>query len=291
LANFHLAEVVYAQRGASQAVIHWRAAQAGEVLYRRGASEQKNAHPAEAESWASLTVQIDPTHWRAWLLIARAQAAQKKWESAAATYTEIIRRFPEISAGYEGLAGVLIQNKELERARQVIKQGLAQADAAGADLYYLRSRLAADRQDYPSAEADARRAIELAPTSGGYLAWLGDLYLRQKRYTEALAQYELAGGASADPSWIWRSRQRKAQVLAVMGDGLGAVEEQRASLQLSLEGGASTAQVADNYVYLGDLLLSIEDIPGAAQAYREALRLAPDHPTVITKLQGLGVDD
>jgi tetratricopeptide (TPR) repeat protein len=266
----------------------WRAVGYAPTLLQFSADSNVARDYAQAEAWAAFAVQVDPSNPQAWLRLGRAQNAQDRTEQALATFTSAVERFPELSAAYEELAGVLFQTKEYARAGDVLARAFEQAQLPGAHLYYLRSRLAAREEDYTSAERDALQALALSPDNGGYLAWLGDLYLTLGWEDKALAQYRSAmqrGG----PVWAWRARQRIGSLYARQGLYVDAVVEYRAALRISQEQDAPAVTLAQNQAALGDVLAQAGQPEAARLAYEQALKLDPHNEQVRINLGALAV--
>ncbi|MHB1417483.1 MAG: tetratricopeptide repeat protein, partial [Chloroflexota bacterium] len=285
-AHYHLAEVYERLGREEEAVAHWQAAEAGSVLRDRGAAARKEKDLPAAERWYALAVRVDPANLGAWLALGQVQQDEQRWAEAAATYTEVVDRFPASLYGYNGLANVLYYRlDEKDRAREVLDQGVAGASDPKPQLYYLRSAFRADAGDWPGAEADARQAIDLVPTNGYYLARLGDLYSRQKRYDEALAQYDPIPARASDPAWAWLSRQRKGSVYVAQQDWPAAIAEYAAAVDESIRLQAKPNVVAGNYVQLGIYLQRAKRPDEAAAAYRAALAQDPTNQDAAKRLQ------
>jgi tetratricopeptide (TPR) repeat protein len=276
-AQLALANTCYRLGETACAVEHWRLAGAHRELLNRGQVLYKADNYPAAEAWFQLAVQVDPGNsdgWLRWIAVLKAQA---KWQAAERAARAFAQRFPKLSLPYEELANALLQLKQPEDAWQVVETGFALVPKPGAQLYYLRSRLAAERQDYLAAEADAIQAIALQPTSGLYLAWLGDIYMRQERYDAALAQYERAARNASSPDWMWRADQYKGSLYAAQGWWSEAVAAYTRAVSLGQEQGATSNVLAQNYALLGNILLRSGDLTGAEVAYRQALQLNPQN--------------
>ncbi len=276
--HYELAEAQYRLGDVEAAVESYRQAGAGlRLLLRSSAAYKTQDYPA-AGAWAEIAVRVMPADLRAWVQAGYTRLKLGDLPGARQAFEQAVARFPASSRGYEELASLVYNYlKDPLLAGLVIEQGLASAQPPGAPLYYLRSRLAADRGDLPAAEADARQALALSPYSGGYLAWRGDLSLKQERYAEALARYDDLLAQAAEPDWQWRGHQRKGRVYAAQGDWPNAVAEFQAAITISQQQGAPAAVLADNQAALGSVLLQAGDPPGAAEAYRQALAYNPEN--------------
>lgn len=270
---------------AACAAYHWRLAGAYDLLIGRGIEAHARADYGQAARWFSLAIQVDPAQSPAWLRLGRAYNAAGEAQQAQAAFEEVIWRFPSLSAGYEDLAGLLLQQPAL--AALVLEQGLQNAQPPGAQLYYLRSRLAAGRKEYAAAEQDARQALAMQPGNGVYLAWLGDIYLRQQRYAEALAQYERMAALPGAADWAWRANQRIGHLYAAQGLWSQAAAAYTQSILLSQAQAVKPSALAQSYAALGDVLARSGDLPGAENAYRRALQLDAENLAAQDGLQEL----
>jgi len=286
-AHYYLAEACYRLGEEDAAVKHWRAAEAGDTLLRRAAQASGANDLPQAERWYSLATRVDPSRVQSWLALAQTIAGQQRWQDAADVYAEMIEGFPDSYLGYEGRASLLQSRlKDVPGAIATLDLGIARADDPK-QLYYLRSVYQAGQGKWIAAEEDARQAIALAPRNGGYLSWLGDLYFRQKRYDDALAQYDLSGSEASDHSWIWRAAQRRGAVYATLKDWTSAIGEYRHAVDVSIEQGARPTVVAANYVQLGINLAAAGRAGEAASAFQTAVDLDPNNRDAAKRLEDM----
>ncbi|MHB1132135.1 MAG: tetratricopeptide repeat protein [Chloroflexota bacterium] len=289
-AQYQLAEALAQSGDADAAVPHWRAAGAAPALYARAQAARTAKDLPNAARWFDLSTRVDPSHLHAWLGLAQSLAADQRWEEAAAAYGQLIDRFPQSRYGYEGRADLLYNRlKDRPAALAVVQAGLARVEDNQAQLYNLRStyRAAATPPDLPGAQADARAAIDLAPTNGWYRSWLGDLHLREKRYAEALAEYAAIPAATSDQSWRWRSRQKAGAVWSAQKEWQRAIDDYAAAVQLSQEQALAPATLASNHAQLGAILAQAGRTAEAIEAYETALAHDPANASYPKTLEGL----
>jgi tetratricopeptide (TPR) repeat protein len=288
MAQYGLAEACHTLGDDLQAVAHWRLAGAGAMLIKRGADALRLNQLVEAEGWFRFASEAAPEKMQAWLLLARVQAAQKDWPAAGQSYAEALRRFPAATEGYEELAGMLYtQVKDSTQAWKIVEQGLANARPPGATLFYLRSRMEADRGDWDAAESDAAQAITLSPKNGAYLAWLGDLYLKEKRYPETLAQYDRLAAQASTLDWVWKAHQRKAQVYAAQSNWVAAADEYRSAINSGSDQKTASTNLAPLYAGLGNALEKAGSKSDAIAAYQQALQYDPSNQLASQRLAAL----
>ncbi len=286
-AHFLLAEAHHRLGADDAAVEHWRAAGAVDVLLKRAAQARSAQDLGAAARWYDLATRSHPAGLPAWLGLAQTLAAAELWQAAAEGYAQMIDRFPTSYLGYEGRAN-LLYNRLQDRpgALAILDAGIERATDPK-QLYYLRSVYLAGYGFWPAAEADAKQAIALAPANGSYLAWLGDLYYRQKRYDEAIAQYQVAADEASDRTWLWRAAQKVGTVHAACKEWDAAMAAFRAAVAISVEQGARANVVAANYVQLGAQLAQADRRDEAAEAYRQALALDPANRDAQKRLEDL----
>lgn len=286
--QLRLADGYRAMGDPDRAVTHWRAAGAGELLQARGAAARKGGDLASAEEWYDLATRVVPERMQPWLDLAQLREARQRWHEAAASYGDVVDRFPAARQGYEGRARMLYDRlKDGAGAVALLDLGLARADDQKQQMYYLRSVYEAGLGNLQRAEEDVRRAIELAPDNGWYLAYLGDLYVRQKRYEEALLQYQEAAAGAADRSWIWRGMQKRGAVYAALKDWPSCVDLFAAAAEESIRQGADAKVVASNYAQLAAQLTSAGRRLEAEASYRRSLEYDPANEDTARRLSEL----
>ena len=285
-AHYQLAEALYSLGQEDAAVEHWRAAKAGSLLRGRGEAAKTAIDLEAAGRWYALSIRVAPSDAANWLGLAQALAQQGWYTRAADAYGEMVERFPSSRSGYEGRANLLYnQLKDKPAGRALLERGLALVTNGKQGLYHLRSTFQAAEGDLAGAEADANRVIALEPANGWYLSWLGDLYLRQKRYDEAIAQYETTAQQASDRTWLWRGRQKIGALYAGLKDWPAAIAEYQQAVDLSREQGAKPDVLAANYVQLGNQLSAAKVLEEAIGAYQTALALDPTNRDAARLLQ------
>lgn len=129
--------------------------------------------------------------------------------------------------------------------------------------YYYKSR-------YPLAEERFRRALELRKNFSLARNYLGDTYLRMKRWDDAIAQFTIV---SED---LFSTEQENAGInlgLAYLGKG----DTARALLVLRARVDANPRN-PDAHLFLGQAYVADGKVELAIGEYREALGIVPDYP-------------
>ena len=133
--------------------------------------------------------------------LGRAQEFLNRPQEAEATFKRAISLRPQYWAGYSRLAGFYTEQgrykdaaEQFELASQHAPQNAAVFSGLGGTYLYLG--------DYDKAERALRRSIELNP---GYRAYsnLGWVYIRQRRFDDAIAAFEQALRLGAQDYEIW----------------------------------------------------------------------------------------
>ncbi len=98
-----------------------------------GASQPMNAlveayvrsgQPAKARALLETTLEANPDHVQARVLLASVQAAQNSADGAVKTLKAVIDEQPRNAAGYRALADLYLRQKNLEQAQLVVRAGL-----------------------------------------------------------------------------------------------------------------------------------------------------------------------
>jgi len=275
-ARFQLAEAYRATGDDEKALLQFRSADAVPMLLQQGADARHAGDVPAAIGFFEQAARVDNTAYQPWIELGNSYWTLRRFEDARQAYTQAIERDPTRARAYEQLAGLLMGPLDtLEEAEAVVADGLLRATEASDDLYYIRSRLAFMRSDYPSAERDARRAISLSPRSGNYLAWLGELYYHQKKYAEALEQYERTVSMAAEPVWLWRGYRRLGQTYAAQLNWSAAVEAYGKALEISIAQDVPPDVRAENRVEFGEALRQNGEADRARAEFTRALAEDP----------------
>lgn len=119
-------------------------------------------------------------------------------DRAIENYNLAIKKEPNWPDAYAGLANALRVQKRLEEAKQAVERSIQLAPQSSL-AHTVAGRVYAELQDFNRANAEGKRALELAPKDPFvHLNWAGILFL-QKRYNEAINAYVAA--QSYDSTW------------------------------------------------------------------------------------------
>ncbi len=180
---------------------------------------------------------------------------------------------PGDPAHHMRLGELLLESDDLVRAEEQLQRALQleaqhdneQGGAITAECHALLSRVRARATDWERAIEHARTAVALAPDEGAYRALLAAALEGAGNLAAAIA--ELENAAAREPERAdWQLRL--GQFYRRAGDNAMALPYLRRA--------ASSSGSADDYRLLGMCLRALDDLPAAAEAFEQALRLRPD---------------
>jgi len=140
--------------------------------------------------------------------LGRADALRRsgKVESAIEVLEQLAKRFGELPVVHSTLGDVLRQQDRFEEAAASYDRALELSEEGSVGLWFLHYARAISFErlkEWPKAEADFRRALELNPGQPQVLNYLGySLVEKQTKLDEALAMIEEAVAASPDSGYI-----------------------------------------------------------------------------------------
>jgi len=250
-----------------------------DALICRGQIQNRQGHPGDAVDTLQRVLTDDPgnaiAHYHlgvAYNALGKAPLAESEWQSAA-------RISPDLVEAHRALAQIAVRKADpaalFQNASDIIR-----LQPQSPDGYTLRSAFYIYRQRYADAEADARRAIDLAPRlSIGYLQ-IGNVSFEQRKFVDAQQAYQQA--LDRDPN---------------SSDGLGGVMNALiAQEQIDQAITVARAQIQkepDNSAFedlLGTLLFDLRhDMPAAEAAFKKSIDLDKKNSDAIVKLGRLQV--
>jgi tetratricopeptide (TPR) repeat protein len=197
---------------------------------------------AAAESFAKATLERNPRHVGAKILLARIAAARPGKEPEAISWLEQVAKQPELASSEERVS----------------------ASTLLGDIHIARSRIS-------RAEAAYTDALKINPKAARALIGLGEALYRAGRYSEAQARFE--AGAQADPDDVFaKVGVAKSKLM------LERLEDANASLKKLRE--SHPASLLVSYWY-GRVLEAVGDRAEAERVYRAGIDKGKDDPLLV----------
>lgn len=152
---------------------------------------QKQA--AEAETLVDQVLVDDPKNIDAHYLKGRMYLVSGDGPGAVSNFRTVTSEHPEHLEGYIGLANAYALSQDYDLALDVLKDALKRAPDSDKILQAM-VRVNILKKDSRATEENLKQLISLDPYNLGAIAGLGDFYLSQNRYEDAIAQYQLIKG-------------------------------------------------------------------------------------------------
>nr|WP_319392947.1 tetratricopeptide repeat protein [uncultured Desulfobacter sp.] len=220
----------------------------------------------QAESKVDQVLAVDPRNIDAQYLKGRLALARGDGDEAVSRFRAVTEAHPDHLDGYIGLANAHVLGKNYDLALDVLKKALKQAPNSAKILKNM-VRVNVLKKDTRAAEENLKHIVSLDPYNIGSIAGLGDFYLSQNRYDEAMAQYRLI---QQNKKGETLGHLRVAEVLARTNRMDQAIDE--------LETGAEKTKNSSVFVTsLGRLYLKQGRQAEAVDKFKEALAMDPDN--------------
>ncbi|HWQ03362.1 MAG TPA: tetratricopeptide repeat protein [Candidatus Nitrosotenuis sp.] len=238
-----------------------------DALIHRGQIFMRQNKPNDAVQVLESVIKSESDNAVAQYHLGVAFAALGNLTRAEACWREAARLRPNMTAAHQALAGLAARRNDIEQMLSNAQQVIA-TDPVNPDGYLLRAaaRLSKREPDFVNAEADLKRAIDLAPRSGVPLARLGALRAGQKRFPEAIVLYEQA--LERDPAnpealqgvaAVYVTQKQHAKALARIQQQINKVPNN-----------------APFHYLLGSICMAMNDLEKSEQALVKAIELNKD---------------
>ncbi len=175
------------------------------ILFSADILERQGQHDLATAAYNRIS-RTDPAYHLAELGRAEALRSAGRTEAAIEVLEQLAKGYPELPNVQRALGDILRSEERYREA--VVAYDAAIAALPGQDpshwvLYYARGISHERAGEWPQAEADFRKALELQPDQPGVLNYLGYSFLELgTNYDEALAMIERAVAARPDDGYI-----------------------------------------------------------------------------------------
>ncbi len=157
--------------------------------FQRGAKNESEGKTQEAIDHYRKAIKQAPNFAMAHNNLGALYVGQSKFAEAQAELTTSIRLAPSDSRAYFNLANLMLLNGKLQEAEQNLQQGFRLQPESAFGLF-VQGSVMERAGKLPDAERALRRALELNPKMTRTHLELVNLYLRQKRSADAIAQLQ-----------------------------------------------------------------------------------------------------
>jgi cytochrome c-type biogenesis protein CcmH/NrfG len=178
----------------------------------------------EAEALVDQVITQDPKNTRAHFLKAKFYLARNEGANAIPGFRMMVEEHPEEVDGHMNLARAHILNGEYELAANVLEKAIEKLPGEEALLVAL-VRLNVMRQDKGAVEATLKRALRVHPENSRIGISLGDFYMSEGRYKDALSQYQYVVEKQPDEAAGYVKTASAYQYLKQPEEALAQLEE------------------------------------------------------------------
>jgi tetratricopeptide (TPR) repeat protein len=205
----------------------------------------------------------DPNNSEAHYVLGVAYEKSGDLQPAENEWLEAVRLRSDFLDAQRSLAGLALRRGDPAKLAEAASQ-LIRLQPASPDGYSLRALAEIDRKEFIPAEADIRKAIEIAPQSSAGYVQLGNLRSAQAQYADAAKAYQQALDRNPNSKDALR----------------GLIDAYVAQKQIDKAVAAANAQIAKSpgnasfYDLLGTLLFRVKkDLNGAEAALEKSIQL------------------
>jgi serine/threonine protein kinase/tetratricopeptide (TPR) repeat protein len=188
--------------------------------------------------------------WRNLLRAARMESAQGHFAAAREDVEALLKNVPESYDGLTLLAEIEFLHGDLHRAAELYSRlveryprPVERSNLGTVEMYL---------GDYRAAETNFRQVLQAEPKNALTLLNLADTVNLQGRPEEAATIYRQVASEASLAATDWQVLSARAQALAHLKDGPGAVEAVQKMLRIGPEGAQTACEASLVYVLLGD---------------------------------------
>ncbi len=245
------------------------------VTTRAGALVQHN-RLAEAIEGVQAAIKESPKAPGFHALLGGLQMTAKQSDKAFAAFKKELELSPKSVDARMGLGAIALNARREDDAIGHFREAVKVKPDLSAAVLLLTSLF--DKQGRPDlAVPVVAAAFEAAPHARTFSLMLGDLYLKTGRYEEAT---DLMTDLLKQAPTLAQARLVRAQAQLARGNGLAALRELTEVARDNPKSAAAQYLLAHAYV-------ALQRMPEAQAAYRETLRIAPEHESARLELATL----
>jgi serine/threonine protein kinase/Tfp pilus assembly protein PilF len=208
-----------------------------------------------------------------------------RYDAAVRRLRDVIESQPESPIAYRDVARIRALQGDLKGAVGFLNEAVKRAESGDpklrAELFGQRARICRQVGQLDAALDDLGKALGCWKRAEDYIE-RGVILHSQRKYTDAIKEYQLAQRTRPEGSDVWRADLFRREAEAWSALSLQAKREDRHELDEKAEaayGGyfqfASTPS-ADAYRRRGQIRVALRKMPGAVSDYTQALKLAPE---------------
>ncbi len=244
--------------------------------FARAKQLQSQGKVAESIVEYRAVLALDKKYLAAWHQLAQLLEMQEKWDEAAEHYRKSIELDPQPPFWvYRHLGFALDRQEYTEEAIEAYWQAI-ELNPDEATTYSLLGQVQSKKGDFAGAIASYQKAVEIQPEQPFWVYLnLANLLVQNEEFEKAILAYREASRLNRDNPGVYRLL---GEVQSQYGDVEGAIESYRKAIALNPK------QPAFLYENLGDALLASHQKSEAIGAYRCAVDIQPDLPSVRQKL-------
>jgi len=224
----------------------------------------------DAEAERKAAIEADPENEAGYLGLGYVYYAQQDCQGALTQFTKAVELHPRTGTNHAAQGFAYACLRQWEQAEAAYRQAIELEPQEG-DHHILLGRMYLDRGDPNRAEREFEIAIDLDPGNDQYVAWLGRLHSSQGELEQAVEVYERA--AALDPDDASHELSIGFAYLGPGGDSSQAEPRFQRALDIYLEQGATSREIAQATYGLALVYLSRADCAGALPQLQEAVRL------------------
>ena len=161
------------------------------VNYKLAEANLLSGNLRDATNYAEAAVHLDGKNPYYYLLLAQAQASQKQYDAATATYASLVQQVPNSGSYLFQLADLYIAQSKLPEALGTLDKAQAQFGALD-EISFKKQQIYLRQNNLPLALKEGENLIASNPTEPRYVLAQAEMYAANNRLPDALRAAEQA---------------------------------------------------------------------------------------------------